>query len=1086
MKIVHISDIHWRGIARHLEYTIAFEELFRILRDVIKPDIIVNTGDTFHTKTQGITPEIIERLSWMFRELASIAPSYTLLGNHDGNLTNLTRSDMITPIHNAVNHPNSFLLRDTGRYKIPGHNVVIDAYSPFDKEGYETLRNPSRSIEDADTVFIALYHGSTDNCVMDNNWVMPEGEARVTDFAGYDFVLMGDIHKRQNIAYRLDKNDTPKPWIAYPGSFIQQSFGEEESKGFLVWDIQDRNTWDITFHEIKNRQPFISIEWDDTANATIKNLIESRGGKDKILPGSRYRIVSKGPVPEIQERQILSTLKDVYRAEEVMFKSEFISRLDDISTSSVLVNKKSLRTDSEALYSLYEEYIVAHNDSYKLSPEQMQQAKAHIAAYLAKLNNTTPETPTSSVWSLQWIEFDNIFGYGPGNRINLDNKNGIVGIFGPNRAGKSSIIGAICYALFNGTDRGSIKNIDVINKNKAYCSATARFTVGGTDYIVERKTTRSLDKNKNPIPDKVTNTVNLFEIYKQTNGVELRKNKNSISTTDTDKEIRRLIGTQEDFLLTAFAAQGDLNRFIHEGATSRKKHLGRFLELDIFDKLYEYAKDDASELSKSSTLLSEEEWIKRIAQHEHDIESLQESIITLEREKKTLNAERDTIKLWVSQHDTAANHASLAKQLSEFEVSLARLKKTEKELAEQVVSAEGDLKMAQEALIKHQASLASLDTEETLVAALERQQTLQNSLLVAKHHVDSQTSKVNSLEASAKKLTLVPCDDNYPGCPFIRDSHVAKTEIAAEQKQLADAKAEFERIRLEASSSVDTKNMLGIVRATKALLAQNQSNIDLLQQKNLSLQFQIMSNSGHISIQEEALADIKSKLSVEQSVEYQTKQDMLSQIEKSIFVLEQQIAGHLQTVGAKKESLGMTLKEKERSENLLERLAIFQSIQDALSKRGIPAMVLATQLPAINQEINNLLKSVVDFRIELETDTASNAMDIYLSSTLHTSSVGSNRRIIELCSGMEKTICSMALRVALINLSSLARPNFFVIDEGFTALDESNMQSCLGLLRQISSYFKTVLVISHVSPIKETADSIIEITNNGFESNVQA
>lgn len=97
MRILHISDIHWRGIARHKEYTKAFEKLFNDAKNIIKPDVIVNTGDTFHTKTQGITPEYIERMSWMLRCMGDIAPTYTLLGNHDGNLTNLTRQDAITP-----------------------------------------------------------------------------------------------------------------------------------------------------------------------------------------------------------------------------------------------------------------------------------------------------------------------------------------------------------------------------------------------------------------------------------------------------------------------------------------------------------------------------------------------------------------------------------------------------------------------------------------------------------------------------------------------------------------------------------------------------------------------------------------------------------------------------------------------------------------------------------------------------------------------------------------------------------------------------------------------------------------------------
>jgi len=123
VKICHLSDIHWRGIQRHKEYTNAFTELFEQLKK-ISPDIIVNTGDVFHTKTQGITPEIIERLSWMFRSLANIAPIYTILGNHDGNLTNLTRQDIISPIHDAISHPRAHLLRKSGLYKVEEINEV--------------------------------------------------------------------------------------------------------------------------------------------------------------------------------------------------------------------------------------------------------------------------------------------------------------------------------------------------------------------------------------------------------------------------------------------------------------------------------------------------------------------------------------------------------------------------------------------------------------------------------------------------------------------------------------------------------------------------------------------------------------------------------------------------------------------------------------------------------------------------------------------------------------------------------------------------------------------------------------------------
>ena len=49
IKIAHVSDIHVRKLKYHKEYRAVFEQLYEKLREE-KPDIIVNTGDTFHTK----------------------------------------------------------------------------------------------------------------------------------------------------------------------------------------------------------------------------------------------------------------------------------------------------------------------------------------------------------------------------------------------------------------------------------------------------------------------------------------------------------------------------------------------------------------------------------------------------------------------------------------------------------------------------------------------------------------------------------------------------------------------------------------------------------------------------------------------------------------------------------------------------------------------------------------------------------------------------------------------------------------------------------------------------------------------------
>ena len=54
------------------------------------------------------------------------------------------------------------------------------------------------------------------------------------------------------------------------------------------------------------------------------------------------------------------------------------------------------------------------------------------------------------------------------------------------------------------------------------------------------------------------------------------------------------------FLLTSMASQLDSLTFIKEGSTKRKEILAKFLDLEIFDKKYKMAKEDASDLTRGT------------------------------------------------------------------------------------------------------------------------------------------------------------------------------------------------------------------------------------------------------------------------------------------------------------------------------------------------------------------------------------------------------------------------------------------------------------------------------------------------------
>ena len=151
-RIAHTSDIHIRSLSRHDEYREAFSSFVEDCKRE-KVDHIFVGGDIFHTKTTGISPEYIDLLSWWLTRMSQIAPVHLILGNHDGNLVNLSRQDAVSPIVDALRDPRITLYKNSGIYPIePGVNLCV--ISIFDEAGWDKVRPEPGAIN------IACYHGS--------------------------------------------------------------------------------------------------------------------------------------------------------------------------------------------------------------------------------------------------------------------------------------------------------------------------------------------------------------------------------------------------------------------------------------------------------------------------------------------------------------------------------------------------------------------------------------------------------------------------------------------------------------------------------------------------------------------------------------------------------------------------------------------------------------------------------------------------------------------------------------------------------------------------------------------------------------
>ena len=110
MRFAHIADTHIRNLKYHFEYKEIFKQLYSSLKEE-KVDYIVHCGDIAHTKTQ-LSPEFVDMCRDFFENLSNIAPTYIILGNHDGNLRNSSRQDALTPIVKALKSPNLHLIKN--------------------------------------------------------------------------------------------------------------------------------------------------------------------------------------------------------------------------------------------------------------------------------------------------------------------------------------------------------------------------------------------------------------------------------------------------------------------------------------------------------------------------------------------------------------------------------------------------------------------------------------------------------------------------------------------------------------------------------------------------------------------------------------------------------------------------------------------------------------------------------------------------------------------------------------------------------------------------------------------------------------
>jgi DNA repair exonuclease SbcCD ATPase subunit len=368
----------------------------------------------------------------------------------------------------------------------------------------------------------------------------------------------------------------------------------------------------------------------------------------------------------------------------------------------------------------------------------------------------------------------------------------------------------------------------------------------------------------------------------------------------------------------------------------------------------------------------------------------------------------------------------------------------------------------------------------TLKSKQDAQRKLQSVIVELKHVYDKEDTVLTQQKKSLKILDEVPCGDDYPTCKFIKDAHSNKKSLPEQSKKVSKALNLLDEANESLKKVKDDTVADKIEKHEKASQLLDKMNLEIVKKESELLRTNTTCDSTLTSLEDalKKLENLKKSIDNEEAVEVITIRSKINEITLSLKENDSKKMEIASRLGKLQSSIEKLEEEKLTRDILLQNVRMHELVSNAFSKKGIPLLVTKSQLPLINSEVSKILQGIVDFTIEMESDEDTDSLEIYIN-------YGDSRRIIELCSGMEKTISAIALRVAMINISSLPKPDFFIIDEGFGTLDSSGVEACGRFLTSLKRYFKTVLVITHVDGIKDTADYILEITKNEKDSKVE-
>jgi exonuclease SbcC len=637
-------------------------------------------------------------------------------------------------------------------------------------------------------------------------------------------------------------------------------------------------------------------------------------------------------------------------------------------------------------------------------------------------------------------------------------------VIGQNGAGKSSIIEMITTALYwvnSCTDSKGAGMDECINSDCDHFELEFCFVMNNIEYII--KTTKYRGESRE------------LEFY--IDGVN-----QSEKVTETQEKINNVLKMDYDtFLDTVCIGQGKSSRFMSKKPAERKQTLMQILDVQKYEQYEKLAKEKKKAIKEQMDAVLYK--IELLNSEEIDVDSLNSEIAENEKLLKQTKHILENLEYDLEQElKNKAEYETMVKQNEEIKKNFASAQNHMENMKRKVLAGKEKAQSVSEMIFDESQLKADIQSKtddlskikDKIDSIKEEISDKKSSLAVVDTRLTDVMTKLTRFEKYGESICEL-CGNE------ITDTHREKhlSEMRQEKDKYAKQKTvlvtEIDNLKETGKEiSVQGRTLNEEIQTLKDRLQDNttnKNNLALIKERIAEYKdMYTEAKTRYESLEKVSVVDIENKTFNDGSIkmEISTLREKSKNLSTKILEAQHKIESYE--------------KNKTEVDNLNSQLAKLKeqhtdygSVATAFGKSGIPASIIAHDIPEMESETNKILKVISNDTMSIQFITSkqtakgkktTDTLEIVVNDT-------NGARAYETYSGGEKFRIDFACHIGMAKFLTKragASIDFLIIDEGLGSQDDFAKQKFIESINALKGLFKQIMVITHIQDLQNAFD----------------